>query len=105
LQNNIPGYERWAQQQRAWVEQKIAGRSADEVEVLNSATKASLESVHRRFDKVDEMDSRMSKVESTQAQMLAMMTRIEQNMSYNGGGGGGGGGGVAAVAARYVEGK
>jgi hypothetical protein len=104
LQNNIPGYERWAQQQRAWVEQKIAGRSADEVEVLNSATKASLESVHRRFDKVDEMDSRMSKVESTQAQMLAMMTRIEQNMSYNGGGGGGGGG-VAAVAARYVEGK
>jgi hypothetical protein len=103
LQNNIPGYERWAQQQRAWVEQKIAGRSADEVEVLNSATKASLESVHRRFDKVDEMDSRMSKVESTQAQMLAMMTRIEQNMSYNGGGGGGGG--VAAVAARYVEGK
>jgi hypothetical protein len=96
----MPGYERWAQQQRAWVEQKIAGRSADEAEVLNSAAKASLESVHLRFDKVDKMDSRMSKVELTQAQMLAMMTRTEQNMSYNGGAGGGG-----VAAASYAEGK
>jgi hypothetical protein len=107
LQNNTPGYERWAQQQRAWVEQKIAGRSADEAEVLNSAAKASLESVHRRFDKVDEMDSGMSRVESAQAQMLMMMARTEQNMSWNGGGGGGRGVAVAAgpAAARCAEGK
>jgi hypothetical protein len=101
----MPGYERWAQQQRAWVEQKIASRSADEAEVLNSAAKASLESVHRRFDKVDEMDSRMSKVESAQAQMLTIMARTDHNMSCNGGGGGGGVAAAGPAAARYAEGK
>jgi spermidine synthase len=107
LQNNTPAYERWAQQQRVWAEQKIAGRSADEAEVLNFAAKASLESVHRRFDKVEEMDSRMSKVESAQAQMLTMMARTERNMSCHGGGGGGVAAAAAAgpVAARYADGK
>jgi hypothetical protein len=75
LQNKLPRYEYWARRQRAWVEAKINTRPADQVEAIGEGTQTAVESVHRRLDKLDTMDTKMN----AQDQRIATLEAGQQS--------------------------
>ena len=48
LRNNLPGYERWAAQQRSWVREQHATRHVENLRKLNQGAQTAFETLSRR---------------------------------------------------------
>jgi hypothetical protein len=80
IQSKIPQYERWALNQRTWVDERVKTRDIEAVSTLEASSKAAFYSIHRRMDSIEDKmatdSQRLSEVEVTQQTILEQQQTI-----------------------------
>ena len=77
MQNNIPGYERWACNTREAVKEREKTRDVDDLERLNRGARAAFEGLSRR---VDDQKPMLDNTKGVMENVLQRMTWLEERM-------------------------
>ena len=83
VKNSIPGYEKWASDQRAHVKYLQESRAVDETAALNAASQFALQHIHTvLYERQSQLESEIASLRETNQELVSLVTQLSQNFLH-----------------------